>query len=84
MESPNQKIQTQVESPEKLLEEGKNPGLGIRKLHEQGITGTGVVVGIIDQRISPTHLEFRDSIVSNREYYTSESSDDTFLLKLLI
>jgi subtilisin family serine protease len=77
MESLNQKIQTKTESLEELFETGKNPGLGIRKLHEQGITGTGVVVGIIDQRISPTHSEFKDNIISNREYYTPESADDT-------
>ncbi len=33
-------------SPEKFLEESKNPGLGIKELHEQGITGQGVVVEI--------------------------------------
>ncbi|OGG39761.1 hypothetical protein A2118_01810 [Candidatus Kaiserbacteria bacterium GWA2_50_9] len=77
MENFNQQIQVQTESPERLLEEGKNPGLGIRKLHGQGITGAGVVVGIIDQRISPTHSEFKDNIVSNREYYTPESANDT-------
>jgi len=31
-------------NPEKLLEESKNPGLGIKELHEQGITGQGVVL----------------------------------------
>ena len=77
MEDFTQKVQTRAESPEKLLEEGKNPGLGIRELHKKGITGAGVVVGIIDQRISPTHSEFRDNIISNSEYYTPESADDT-------
>ena len=76
MESFNQKIQTQAESTEKSLEEGKNPGLGVRKLHEQGVTGKGVVVGIIDQRVSTTHSEFKDAIVSNKEYYTPQSADD--------
>ncbi len=77
MEGLNQKITTQAESAERLLEEGKNPGLGVRKLHEQGITGAGVVVGVIDQRISPTHAEFKDNIVSSKKYYTLESADDT-------
>ncbi|MHB8860714.1 MAG: S8 family serine peptidase, partial [Minisyncoccota bacterium] len=77
MESFGKKQQSQAESPERLIEEGKNPGLGIRKLHEQGITGAGIVVGIIDQRISPTHAEFKDNIVSNKEYYSPESADDT-------
>lgn len=76
MEGLNQKIQSRAESEERFLEEGKNPGLGIRKLHEQGITGKGVVVGIIDQRIAPTHSEFRDNIVSNKEYYTPPSAEE--------
>lgn len=77
MEGLPQHLQSRTESPERLLEEGKNPGLGIRRLHEQGITGKGVVVGIIDQRISPTHTEFKDAVVSNKEYYTPQSADDT-------
>ncbi len=60
-------------SPEKLIEEGKNPGLGIRKLHEQGITGKEIIVGIIDQRISSTHSEFKDNIINNKEYYEPET-----------
>jgi hypothetical protein len=31
-----------------IMEEGKNPGLGIRSLHSQGITGKGISVAIID------------------------------------
>lgn len=54
--------------PEKLVEECKNPGLGIRKLHEEGITGKGVTVAIIDQKISPSHIEFKDNLIANKEY----------------
>ncbi|MFA6340757.1 MAG: S8 family serine peptidase [Candidatus Paceibacterota bacterium] len=62
--------------PEKLMEESKNPGLGIRKIHEEGITGKGVIVGIIDQRISPAHSEFRANIISNKEYYESKTLEE--------
>ncbi|MEP7162284.1 MAG: S8 family serine peptidase [Candidatus Moraniibacteriota bacterium] len=55
-------------NPEKLLEESKNPGLGIRELHEQGITGQGVVVAIIDQRLDINHPEYKDSISDYFEY----------------
>ncbi len=41
-----------------VLEMGKNPGLGIRSLHQQGITGKGVNVAIIDQNICLDHPEF--------------------------
>jgi hypothetical protein len=50
-----------------ILEKGKNPGLGVRALHERGITGQGVKVAIIDQNLAqPFHLEYRDRII---EYF---------------
>lgn len=54
--------------PEKLLEESKNPGLGLRKLHNQGINGEGVLVAIIDQKLLTEHEEYRDKIESYTEY----------------
>jgi hypothetical protein len=54
--------------PEKFLEESKNPGLGIRELHEQGVTGQGVVVAIIDQRLDINHSEYKDSVSDYQEY----------------
>lgn len=54
--------------PEKLLEESKNPGLGIKELHEQGINGQGVVVAIIDQRLDVSHPEYQSSIADYVEY----------------
>jgi subtilisin family serine protease len=59
-------------NPEKLLEESKNPGLGIKELHEQGITGQGVVVAIIDQKLDIGHPEYKDSIVDYVEYDGAE------------
>lgn len=65
-------------NPEKLIEERMDPGLGIRKLHKEGITGKGVIVGLIDQRISTSHSEFKNNIISNKEYYEPETlKDDT-------
>lgn len=49
-----------------IMENGKNPGLGIRALHEQGITGKGVSVAIIDQPLILEPPEYADRIV---EYY---------------
>lgn len=54
--------------PEEFLEESKNPGLGIRELHEQGINGQGVIVAIIDQRLDISHPEYQSSIVDYVEY----------------
>ena len=49
--------------PAALLEEGKNPGLGIRSLHEQGIDGRGVTIAIIDQPLLRDHVEYADRLV---------------------
>jgi len=50
-------------NPDSLLESGKNPGLGVRKLHEQGITGKGVGIAIIDQPLLMGHKEYTSRIV---------------------
>jgi len=61
-------------SPEKTIEDGKNPGLGIRELHEHGIDGRGVKVAIIDQSLSAEngelmpHSEYAQNIVDYKEY----------------
>lgn len=49
-------------APEKIMENGKNPGLGIRALHEQGITGKGVGVAIIDHPLLADHIEYKDNL----------------------
>ncbi|HWI60795.1 MAG TPA: S8 family serine peptidase [Symbiobacteriaceae bacterium] len=48
--------------PVKVLETGKDPGLGVRQLHQQGITGKGVAVAVIDFPMNPQHQEFDKSI----------------------
>jgi hypothetical protein len=62
-------------SPEEILKNAMNPGLGIRELHKQGITGKGVNVAIIDQPLYLDHPEFEGKIAA---YYDtgcgSESS----------
>jgi hypothetical protein len=52
--------------PKKMLNDAMNPGLGIRDLHRQGITGKGVSVAIIDQPMFQDHPEFAGKVV---EYY---------------
>lgn len=41
---------------------GKEPGLGLRALHTQGITGEGVGVAIIDQPLLTEHVEYADRL----------------------
>ena len=45
---------------QKIMELGKNPGLGTRSLHTQGITGQGVGLAIIDQPLIVDHPEYAD------------------------
>jgi hypothetical protein len=47
---------------QKIMETGKNPGLGLRSLHEKGITGKGVGIAIIDQTLLVDHVEYKDQI----------------------
>ncbi|MCU0914185.1 MAG: S8 family serine peptidase [Planctomycetes bacterium] len=49
--------------PNVLLEEGKNPGLGIRQLHAQGIDGRGVRMAIVDLPLRQDHHEYADRLV---------------------
>ena len=51
-------------SPDQILETGKDPGLGIRALHEQRITGKGVSIAIVDQALNPEHTEYADNLMS--------------------
>jgi serine protease AprX len=45
-----------------LLAGAMNPGLGVRKLHQDGLTGKGVNVAIIDQPLYQDHPEFSGKI----------------------
>jgi len=53
--------------PVKRLEWGKNPGLGIRSLHREGITGKGVGIAIVDQPLLRDHVEYADRMKSYHE-----------------
>ncbi|MCI9578793.1 MAG: S8/S53 family peptidase [Oscillibacter sp.] len=57
--------------PQRLLELGKDPGLGLRALHEQGITGRGVGIAIIDQTLLAEHREYADRLRLYQEYHTA-------------
>jgi len=48
--------------PRRIEELGKNPGLGVRTLHERGITGRGVSIAIIDLPLLVGHQEVADQL----------------------
>lgn len=52
--------------PEKWMETGKDPGLNVRELHHNGITGEGVSVAVFDKYINPDHLEFSGRMIFHR------------------
>lgn len=62
------KLENKTPNIEQILEKGKNPGLGIRELHQQGINGEGVFVAIIDQKLDLQHPEYAHSISYYQEY----------------
>lgn len=49
-------------SPDKILEKCKDPGLGVRQLHKNDITGKGISVAVFDKPMIPNHKEFEDRI----------------------
>lgn len=53
-----------------VMEQGHNPGLGVRSLHDRGITGEGVCVAIIDQHLLVDNPEFQGKVVA---YYDTGS-----------
>jgi serine protease AprX len=58
-----------------ILNLGMNPGLGIRELHSEGITGKNVTVAIIDQNLVPDHPEFQGKILKYYDVGTNQPPD---------
>lgn len=54
----------------RIMDLGKNPGLGVRQLHKMGITGRGVGIAIIDQPLLVTHQEYGDRLQLYEEIST--------------
>lgn len=66
---------------EEVIDEAKNPGLGIRDLHQKGIDGRGIKVAIIDQTLSSgtgnfvSHLEYASAIFDYKEFGNAKDED---------
>lgn len=60
--------------PKKIMELGKSPGLGIKKLHKTGVTGKGVGIAIIDQALLVDHVEYKDNIKLYEEIHCSDKT----------
>lgn len=59
-----------------ILKMGMNPGLGIRDLHAEGVTGKGVTVAIIDQNLLLDHPEFQGKIIKYHDVGTNTSPNE--------
>ncbi len=59
----------------RIMELGKNPGLGVRKLHARGVTGRGVGIAIIDQVLLVDHQEYAGQL---RLYEEINVKPDTY------
>jgi len=59
-------------NPKIVLGRAMNPGLGVRRLHRQGITGKGINVAIIDQAMYLDHPEFSGKIAAYHDLAAGE------------
>lgn len=59
---------------QRIMELGKNPGLGVRALHKKGITGKGVGLAILDQNLLTEHTEYKDRLRHYEEIHWPEGS----------
>jgi hypothetical protein len=60
--------------PRRIMELGKDPGLGVRGLHARGITGKGVGLAIIDQGLLVDHVEYRERLKLYEEIHSGDMS----------
>jgi hypothetical protein len=60
-------------SPSRIMQLGKNPGLGIRQLHLQGIMGKGIGIAIIDQTLLVDHVEYKDNLRLYEEIHSERN-----------
>lgn len=63
--------------PEKIMELGKNPGLGLEKLHKEGITGKGIAIAVIDQALLVDHEEYKDNLKMYEEIHWPKEQNDS-------
>lgn len=61
-------------SPDDLMEGGRYLGLGLDRLHRQGITGKGISVAVIDRPILKDHEELADNLIYDDKLVTEADS----------
>ncbi len=61
-------------NPKDFLEKRKNPGLGVRELHQQGVCGQGRAVAVIDSFRLFNHVEYLHSLKGYEEIHIDENN----------
>jgi subtilisin family serine protease len=61
--------------PQRILEAGKNPGLGVRSLHKRGITGRGVSIAVVDNPLLDSHREYAGRVRLHERINAPEDGD---------
>ncbi len=64
-------------TPEQLMEQAMDPGLGVRQLRQQGVDGQGVSVAIIDQPIPKRHLTTHPEYAGKFKIYQNFTEFDS-------
>ena len=59
--------------PDRFMELGKDPGLGLRALHAKGVTGKGVSVAIIDYPLLVDHAEVKGRVRMYEEIHCADN-----------
>lgn len=72
---PSAKKLPQGFDPDAILELSKDPGLGVRDLHAQGITGEGVGIAILDQSLFSDHEQYRDNLMLYESIHATDSGE---------
>ncbi|EQB87175.1 hypothetical protein J2Z44_000199 [Clostridium punense] len=62
-------------NPKEILDMGKDPGLEVRKLHKQGITGKNIGIAILDSPLKNKHKEYYDRIKHYEELFNPRTDN---------
>lgn len=64
-------------NPEYILELNKNPGLGIRELHNKVIIGKDIGIAIIDDVLFQNHEQYKNNLVYYERIHSLDNVDPT-------
>lgn len=64
--------------PDRILSANLSPGMGLKKIHEQGITGKGVKIAIIDGPFINQHKEFNNPIEHIKSFPEDANDRNSF------